>query len=91
MTVKTITITETAYESIKRLKSERESFSDLFLRLGSTFFTAKDIRGILKLTPEQAAEFRTRVYNSHKRLGEGLRKRIPYVRTRLEHTHRTHS
>jgi len=33
MAVKTITITEDAYESVKRMKRENESFSELFLRL----------------------------------------------------------
>lgn len=35
MTVKTITITEDAYNLFKRLKEEDESFSDLIKRIGS--------------------------------------------------------
>lgn len=49
MTVKTITITENAYEKIKRLKRENESFSELFLRLsGEKRSTARSMYGILK-------------------------------------------
>lgn len=49
MTVKTITITENAYEKIKRLKREGESFSELFLRLSAEKrSTAHSIYGILK-------------------------------------------
>lgn len=49
MTVKTITITENAYEKIKRLKRENESFSELFLRLsGEKRSTGRSIYGLLK-------------------------------------------
>ncbi len=91
MTVKTITVTEAAYECIKRLKSEKESFSDLFLRLGSTEITAKDVRGILKLSPEEVEEFRKRVRQVHERVGEGFHKRIKDVRARFERLNRAHT
>lgn len=49
MPVKTITITETAYEDIKKLKRENESFSELFLRLSrEKRSTGRSIYGILK-------------------------------------------
>lgn len=49
MTTKTITITEDAYDSIKRLKRGNESFSELFLRLSKEKrSTGYSIVGLLK-------------------------------------------
>ncbi len=49
MAVKTITITESAYESIKKLKRSGESFSDLFLRLfREKRSTGRSMYGLLK-------------------------------------------
>lgn len=49
MAIKTITITEDAYERIRRLKREGESFSKLFLRLSSEKrSTGRSIYGLLK-------------------------------------------
>lgn len=87
MAVKTITITEEAYDSMKRLKSGGESFSDLFLRLTSKTATVKDIRGFLHHSPEEAAEFARRVRAVHEGLGKSLGERIEYVRTRLKRTY----
>lgn len=84
MTTKTITVTEDAYAAVRRLKNETESFSDLFLRLGKRCVTVSDIRGILKHTPEQAAEFSARVRAVHERLGKGFEERKEYVRARLK-------
>lgn len=66
MVVKTITITEDAYEKMRRLKREDESFSKLFLRLsGEKRSTAKSLYGILKGEDtekllEASADFRKR-------------------------------
>jgi len=86
MVVKTITVTEDAYEAIKRLKRGDESFSELFRRLGDATLTLKDIRGVLKTTPEDVEDLQRRVTEIRKRHGEGLRKRIDDVRARLERT-----
>lgn len=91
MAVKTITVTEDAYEAIKRLKQGDESFSDLFLRISSKSITINDLAGILKHTPGEAEEFRKRVLDVHKRLGEGMRRRIEDVRSRLERANRSDS
>ncbi|HLD72934.1 MAG TPA: antitoxin VapB family protein [Candidatus Nanoarchaeia archaeon] len=48
MTTKTITITEDAYTSITSLKSEEESFSNLFIRLAREKSGAEKYLGILK-------------------------------------------
>ena len=47
MVTKTITVTEDAYESLKGLKKEGESFSDLFLRLGEGKCTVNSFFGLL--------------------------------------------
>ena len=47
MTVKTITITEEAYENIKKLKTKDESFSKLFNRISKKKYKVKDLLGIL--------------------------------------------
>ena len=75
MAVKTITVTEEAYGSLKRLKSENESFSDLFLRLADASTTAKDILGFLRHSPEEAAKFARRVRAVH----EGLHAELERV------------
>lgn len=67
MGIKTITVTEDAYESLKRLKKEDESFSELFKRLSSKVLTGKDILGALKQTPKEAEEFRKRVLLTHEK------------------------
>ncbi|MFH1276677.1 MAG: antitoxin VapB family protein [Candidatus Woesearchaeota archaeon] len=48
MGTKTITITNDAYDSIKGLKSETESFSHLFIRLSKEKSIADKYFGILK-------------------------------------------
>jgi len=89
MAVKTITITTEAYEAIKHLKREDESFSQLFVRIAKKPVTLKDIAGILKHTPQEADAFRKRVLLARKELGEGMDKRIEDVRTRLKRYHRS--
>ncbi len=47
MTTKTITVTEDAYESLKGLKKEGESFSDVLLRVGDKKCTVNSFFGLL--------------------------------------------
>lgn len=84
MVTKTITITESAYTAINRLKHDGESFSELFLRLSSKPLLVKDIVGILQHTPEEAREFSERVKKIHEELGKGWEERIADVRARLK-------
>jgi predicted CopG family antitoxin len=84
MSVKTITVTEDAYNTIKNLKRPDESFSDLFLRIGHKQLTLKDIRGALKTTLADADELMERVQHVRKGLRAGFERRIADVRTRLE-------
>ena len=62
MATKTITVTEDAYESLKDLKKEGESFSDVLLRIGEqkcnidTFFGL--LAGDAKETRESLTKWR---------------------------------
>lgn len=87
MAIKTITVTEDAYDAIKRLKNEDESFSELFKRLGSKPATIKDIVGKLKTTPEDYEKFAARVRKIRQELGEGFEKRAKDVHLRFKHNY----
>ena len=56
MATKTITVTQDAYESIKGLKKEEQSFSDLFLRLGEGKCTVNSFFGLLSGDATEARE-----------------------------------
>ncbi len=84
MATKTVTITEDAYEAIRHLKHEGESFSELFLRMAETKIRVKDIVGILKHTPEEAKAFKEGVHAMRQRLDEGIIRRITNVRSRFK-------
>lgn len=56
MATKTITVTEDAYESIKSLKREHESFSHLLLRLARQRDITDTYFGILKGDAKDAQE-----------------------------------
>ena len=79
MVTKTITVTEDAYETIKRMKRASESFSDLFLRIGTPKITARDLIGICK-----GSGLSERFWQERKLMREGAEKRLNDVRTRLE-------
>lgn len=89
MAVKTITITTEAYEAIRRMKQERESFSDLFLRIGKKPLTAKDIRGIFHKTPAEVEDIQERIRKMREEFSEGMQRRLDDVRARLKRRHRT--
>lgn len=84
MAVKTITITEDAYETIKRMKAEDESFSELFRRLGKRRFTIDDAAGMLKIGEREAAAFQERIRQMRSAFDVDMRRRMERVRARLE-------
>jgi len=58
MGMKTITVTDEAYEAIAREKREGESFSDLFLRIGKDKGTLADCLGLWSdITDEELKVF----------------------------------
>ena len=87
MAVKTITVTEDAYDTISRMKEADESFSELFKRIGKKQLTAEDVIGALKQTPAEARAFRERVRAVHEGIGVGLEGNIDHVRARLKRSH----
>lgn len=59
MAIKTVTITEQAYNKIKRLKKENESFSDLFTRIAEEKLNvASRFLGLAKLSEKELNEWR---------------------------------
>ena len=84
MTVKTITITEEAYNAIKSLKRPDESFSELFNRIGSKPTTFEIIRGSLKKTPEEMRDWHKRLRDIREQMSKDMEARIKDVRSRLE-------
>jgi predicted CopG family antitoxin len=72
MATKTITITENAYESIKSLKNEDESFSNLFVRLSKEKGVASKYFGVLK---GDIKEMRERFKNNRTRYNKEYEER----------------
>lgn len=65
MAVKTLTITEQAYNKIKSMKEGDESFSDLFLRIASgNINVAKRFFGVAHLSEEEIKNWRKSLYES---------------------------
>ncbi len=75
MAIKTITITENAYESIKKLKDADESFSKLFLRLSKRKIKVKDLLGAVKISDEDAKAMKRRVAEHKKKTSEDILER----------------
>ena len=75
MAVKTITITTSAYEKLKRMKGVDESFSDVILRIGSGKKSIKDFVGLLKDSGEPAEALQKRVGEIRKRASGSVRGR----------------
>lgn len=76
MSTKTLTITEDAYESLKRLKTENESFSKTILRITGKR-PLSDFVGIL--SPESADELERNIKESRKRHLELHKKRMKRI------------
>lgn len=62
MAIKSLTITEDAYETLKRLKYDEESFSEVILRIGKSNASLLDkYFGILKGTEKDAENWKKRI------------------------------
>jgi predicted CopG family antitoxin len=82
MAIKTITITEDAYESIKNLKDAGESFSELFLRISKKTTKVGDLLGALKLSDEDTEAMKKRIAEYRKKTSEDILERRKNVRLR---------
>ena len=75
MTVKTITITESAYNTLKNMKHEDESFSEVIARIGSEKKPISEFFGLLKDSGDSAEELQKKVKEIRKKTSESFRRR----------------
>ncbi len=73
MVVKTITVTKDAYEALKALKAERESFSETILRVAKRR-SLREFAGVL--SPESADRLERAVKDIRKRHTKAHRRRM---------------
>ncbi|MBD3361357.1 hypothetical protein GF358_01040 [Candidatus Woesearchaeota archaeon] len=76
MAIKTITVTEDAYESIKRLKNTDESFSQFFLRISREKMTVKDLAGAIKLSDNEYAALKKHTKELRKKASTDMKERL---------------
>ncbi len=81
MATKTITVTEDAYEHIKRLKYQEESFSDLFLRLADEKIKVADLCGTLVRDEQTVGDWIKQSTALRKELSSSLKERERHVHT----------
>ncbi len=81
MTVKTITITQNAYNVLFGLKHEGESFSNVILRIGDKKATTTDWRGICKNTEEEAEARLKEAEELRKKISNQIREKIKHARS----------
>ncbi len=79
MTVKTITITENAYNALKQLKHSDESFSEVILRTTLKKATAEDWLGLFPGTSEEAEKQRKAARNLRVKISKQIRERVKHV------------
>jgi len=84
--VKTITITDNAYDAIKNMKIADESFSELFTRISNRQLKISDLAGALNHSSMDAEKFRQNVKKQHELLNEGAEERMKDVRARFKHS-----
>ena len=75
MAVKTITITESAYNTLKGMKQGDESFSEAIQRIGSGKKSVSDFFGLLKDSETSTEEMQERAREVRKRVSESFRRR----------------
>lgn len=87
MVVKTITVTEDAYNALKKDKEENESFSEVILRTHGKKLTVKEICGILKESPEEGKAWSERVKKIHAQFGKDMEERQNKLKKQWEGLH----
>ncbi len=69
--VKTITVTDEAYDALKKLKESEESFSKVIIRVAKTKKT--DLRRFLgTISDKEADEIRERIHKTRKNISEEI-------------------
>ncbi len=75
MAVKTITITEKAYNTLKAMKKGDESFSEEINRIGEEKKSIFDFVGLLKHSEQGTEELQEKVRKTRKQLSESFERR----------------
>jgi len=84
MTIKSLTITEKAYDALKALKHGDESFSEVILRTSQDKIgAAAKCFGALKMSSEESKEFRKRIKEGRKAIEKEFDERAKEIRRRL--------
>lgn len=84
MVIKSLTITEEAYKSLKRLKYEDESFSKAILRIAKEKSNAINrYFGTLRLSEKEAKEWKNNINNRRREISKELEDRIKKLRKTL--------
>ena len=77
MAIKSLTITEEAYNLLKRFKYEEESFTEAILRIGKGKSSAIDkYFGILKLSEKEAEEWKNKIKKRRKEVDTEFKQRL---------------
>lgn len=73
MVVKTITVTQEAYLSIRRLKRSEESFSDLFFRIAKEHTKTADMFfGIAEMSEHEFKQLQNNLFQRKKEISESF-------------------
>lgn len=84
MTIKSLTITEEAYTTLRALKFGDESFSEVILRIGSeNVGAAAKFFGVLRDKPQEVEEMRHRIKEHRARVEKDFAERQKKIRRRL--------
>ncbi len=85
MVVKTITVTEEAYEALKRLKMENESFSQGILRVSQEKKINPVVKyfGVLKDSKKEMVELRRKIKERRAEIDKEAEERAHKIRERL--------
>lgn len=85
MVVKTITITEEAYNKMKGLKKEDESFSELFIRIvNRQKVNLREYLGVVKISDKALKEWKEEFKKDKKALRETSKRRMKELEKRIK-------
>ena len=77
MATKNISITNEAYESLKRERRGNESFTEVILRLAHTRGSLSDCFGIWKLTDHEETKINMELSKGWQAMRESIRNEVP--------------
>ncbi len=84
MTIKSLTITEEAYEALKRLKHGNESFSDVILRMSKEKIgLVAKYYGVLKSNDEEYKEFKNKIEKRKFEINKEFKDRSKIIKEKL--------